>query len=152
MDFFFFFFFFGHPMVYGIPGQGSDPTTVETYAAGSLSHCARLGIRHAADPAVPQQELLYFLIKWCYHLMNILSFLLIRHYLLSLRMLKISHRKVFLRFKTIISLWILIVVTTAKLFGFLWESCKLRSVQFYNCNPLAHYHLSRHDPSRFEVC
>ena len=71
----FFFFFFGHPTTYGVPGPGirsklqCDPCW-SCGNAGSLSHCAELGIKHAsqhstdtADPIAPQQELPDFSLK-----------------------------------------------------------------------------------------
>ena len=70
--FFFFFFIFGPPHMWHLefPGQGSDLSCSsdlsQSYSqAGSLTHCAGLGIKplsqrfqDAADPFAPQQELL----------------------------------------------------------------------------------------------
>ena len=65
-----FFFVFVCPTAYEFLGQGSDPSCSHDLShshgnAGSLTHCARLGIEPAsqcsqdtADPIVPQRELL----------------------------------------------------------------------------------------------
>ena len=62
-------FFFGHPEAHKVPGQGSDPATVVTYAAtmampDPLTHCGGTGIEPVsqccgdiADPIVPQWDL-----------------------------------------------------------------------------------------------
>ena len=64
-----FIFFLGRPMAYGVPRPGLDPSLSFNLRhscsnAGSLTHCAGLGIEPAsqgsqdtADPIAPQQEL-----------------------------------------------------------------------------------------------
>ena len=70
--YFYSFFFFGHPMAYGIPRQGSDPShgcdpSCSYGNTGSLTHCSGLGSKplpqcsqDTADPVVPQWGLILF--------------------------------------------------------------------------------------------
>ena len=89
----FYFFFFGHPETYRVPGgQGLDLSHIcdlhcSCGTAGSLTHCAELGIepvthcsRNTANPNAPQWELVLCIFKNLRETLSNQNLWLIHHY------------------------------------------------------------------------